>query len=114
MRRCGLEIVDLDPGQALEIYELRQRHRGLSHRDLSAFVLAWDTRSVLVTGDGPLRTMAQENGVECHGTLWILDALVDEGILEGARAADAIRSMLAYGRWLPRADCEARIERWDP
>ncbi|WP_292519598.1 PIN domain-containing protein [Methanoculleus sp.] len=114
LRRCGLEIVDLEPGQVSEIYELLRRHRGLSHRDLSAFVLARDSRSVLVTGDGRLRTMAEENGVECHGTLWILDALVDGGILKGARAADAVRSMQANGRWLPKAECDTRIRVWGP
>lgn len=114
LRRCGLEIIDLEPEQVSEIYELLRRHQGLSYRDLSAFVLARDMHSILVTGDGRLRTMAEKNGVECHGTLWILDALVDGGILKGARAADAIRSMQANSRWLPKMQCDLRMKRWDP
>lgn len=114
LRRCGLEIVDLEPGQVSEIFELHRTHQGLSYRDLSAFVLARDTRSVLVTGDSRLRTMAEGNGVECHGTLWILDALVDGGILKGARAADAVRLMQANSRWLPRMQCDLRMKRWEP
>jgi len=113
LRRCGLEIVDLEPGQVSEIYELLRIHQGLSYRGISAFILARDTCSVLVTGDGRLRTMAKENGVECHGTLWILDALVDGGILKGAHAADAVRTMQANSRWLPKRECEARVKKWD-
>lgn len=111
---CGMQIVDLEPGQVSEIYELHREHRGLSYRDLSAFVLARDTQAVLVTGDGHLRTMAGENGVTCHGTLWILDALMDTGILTGPHAADALRTMQANNRWLPKTECEARIRAWKP
>ncbi len=111
---CGVQIVDLEPGQVSEIYELLREHRGLSYRDLSAFVLARDTQAVLVTGDGHLRMMAEKNGVECHGTLWVLDALVDADILTGPHAADALRTMQANNRWLPKAECDARIRKWKP
>lgn len=114
LRFCGLQIVDLEPGQVSDIYELAREHRGLSYRDLSAFVLARDTHSVLVTGDGHLRTMAEENDIECHGTLWMLDALVEGGILKGPRAADAVRTMQTNNRWLPKAECDARIQKWKP
>lgn len=114
LQRCGLQVVDLEPEQVSEIYDLLRKHHGLSYKDLSAFVLARDTRSVLVTGDGPLRTMAGENDIECHGTLWILDALVNRGILKGSHAADAIKKMQANNRWLPRAECDLRMKKWDP
>ena len=114
LRLCGMQIADLEPGQVSEIYELLREHRGLSYRDLAAFVLARDTQSILVTGDGHLRTMAGENDIECHGTLWILDALVDAGILTGPRAADALRTMQANNRRLPKTECDARIRTWRP
>ncbi|MDN7012732.1 DUF3368 domain-containing protein [Methanoculleus sp. FWC-SCC3] len=49
-------------------------------------------------------------GGECHGTLWILDALVDAGILTGPRAAESLRTMQANNRWLPKAECDARVK----
>ncbi len=112
LRLCGLEIVGLESEQVLEIFTLLRRHPGLSYKDVSAYVLARDTESILLTGDAQLRAMAERNGVECHGTLWILDALVDGGILEGEHATDAVRRMRELGRWLPKKECEARMNAW--
>ncbi|MDN7023620.1 DUF3368 domain-containing protein [Methanoculleus sp. FWC-SCC1] len=114
LRLSGVQIVELEPEQVLALYDLRQLHIRLSYMDLSAFVLARDSGAVLITGDGLLRSLAKAHGVECHGTLWILDALVDAGILNPRDTADALRTMRRNNRWLPKQECDRRLKIWDP
>lgn len=104
----------LDGGQVGRLQELRgdKRLRRLTLADLSCLVLAHDERAVLVTNDGRLRAVALEQGVTCHGTLWILDALVSKAKISRESAAIALQSMLAAGSWLPYDECQKRIRAW--
>jgi predicted nucleic acid-binding protein len=98
-----------------ELIELQVRAKcfpGLTHKDVAALLLAIDRNAILITGDDRLRTYANENGVEAHGVLWVLDKLVGIQQLDRLSAADALELMLANGSWLPTAECGRRIERW--
>jgi hypothetical protein len=57
--------------------------------------------------------LADTNRVEYHGTLWILEEMIERGILLPSDAAAALRTMLASKRWLPRAECEKLIKKWE-
>jgi len=92
--------------------ELRGKNPPLSIADLSVLVLARQTGAVLLSGDGPLRTVARREGVEVHGILWVLDRLVAGGVLSGRRAAEVIGVMRQNGSRLPEEECERRIRAW--
>ncbi len=108
----GLEIRELTGVQVLEMLELRGKNPPLSIADLSVLVLARQTGAVLLSGDGPLRTVARREGVEVHGILWVLDRLVAGGVLSGRRAAEVIGVMRQNGSRLPEEECERRIRAW--
>ncbi len=108
----GLEIRELTGVQVLEMLELRGKNAPLSIADLSVLVLARQTGAVLLSGDGPLRTVARREGVEVHGILWVLDRLVAGGVLSGRRAAEVIGVMRQNGSRLPEEECERRIRAW--
>jgi predicted nucleic acid-binding protein len=110
----GLKIRELPGEQVLEMVELRGKYLTLSIQDISVMLLARHMGAVLLSGDGPLRKIAEQEGVVLHGTLWVLDLLVARGILSRARAAGAIETMQQNGRWLPGGECERRIRAWKP
>jgi hypothetical protein len=60
--------------------------------------------------------VAKLNAVEVHGTLWVMDGLVEVGLLAGPLAAERLRALIARTgkerRYLPRAECQSRIEFW--
>lgn len=95
---------------------LQAQQPSLSFADCSAFVYALRHGAILLTGDGKLRQFAQAQAQPVHGTLWVLDQLVDTlQLLAPARAAAALGQLLTpgAGRRLPPADCEARLRRWE-
>lgn len=80
--------------------------------DCSALVLAMDLDSMLLTGDGPLRKQAKSRCIEVHGTLWIMDRVVEKGAMASEIVADRLSLLMTLGRYLPRAECDKRLGKW--
>jgi predicted nucleic acid-binding protein len=80
--------------------------------DLAALLLAQLEEAILLTGDGALRSLAEGNGIEVHGMLWVLEEMIQEGVLVSARAVRALETMLENGSRLPEAECRACLRRW--
>lgn len=112
LKRCGIKFVELDEDMVDEIGVLQGEHEELSPNDLSVYLLAKKHNAILVSGDGPLRTQADINHVEFHGTLWLLDELVIRDLIATTDASHALMMMLDNKRWLPRSECEKLIKKW--
>ena len=65
--------------------------------DLFALALAHQEHCPLMTGDRYLREAAEHEAVEVRGTLWLMERLIEEGILTVARAEVAYEQMKATG-----------------
>jgi hypothetical protein len=113
LHALGLRIVGLLAEQILLIETLQVKHPELSPNDLSVYILARQNRSFLISGDGPLRELADSNKVEYHGTLWLLEEMIHRELIAPQDAARALRTMLANKRWLPRAESERLIKKWE-
>lgn len=108
----GLQSETLSGDQVLEVVSLRARHRQVSANDLFALVLARALKATLLTGDRHLRRVAVQEGVDVHGTLWVLDEMVRLRVVTPSQAAQALERMLAQTRRLPRSECQRRLRRW--
>ena len=108
----GLRQAELSGQQVEEVASLRAQYRRLSASDLSAFVLARSLNGTLLTNEGPLRRLAQQEELPVHGTLWLLDRMVESDVVPPGRAAEALKRMLSCGSRLPRAECKKCFQRW--
>ncbi len=109
----GLREESLTAAEIRELAQLKARHpRALSVMDLAALILSKRLRVILLTGEKLLRGVAEEEGVEVRGTLWLLDQMIVSKALEASDAAAALDSMLAAGRRLPKGECDKRIRIW--
>ena len=113
LTRSGLTILTLDETEVLEIFALKQGHIDLSLQDVSVYFLSRKHETMILSNDGPLRELADSSRIEYHGTLWLLEELVRNGILPPRDAAAALRSMLRNKRWLPHDECERLIRKWE-
>lgn len=109
-----IEVVELPGDQVADVADLAQKYLRPSRVDLFALVLARWQGWPLITGDSLLRRAAQAEGVTCHGVLFVVDLLVDDGVILPATAALAIQAMIAEGSWLPAGPCRERIAKWGP
>lgn len=80
--------------------------------DCSVLYLSRKIGAMLISGDKPLRRAGKDRHIEVHGTLWIFDLLVDEKLITPKLAAAKLRHLLDQKRFLPKAECEARLSKW--
>lgn len=89
---------------------------GLSDPDISVIYLAQRDEALLLSGDKLVRNMAQVEEIEVHGTIWIMDQLVEAGILCSMIAAEKLECLVNLSgdeeRFLPRHICKQRIQSW--
>lgn len=110
---AGFEIFDLPPNLVGQAFAVRREFPRLSANDCFCLVSAEDKEnSVLLTGDGALRTIAVARAVEVHGVLWIVDHL------HAAEVCDTNLLRRALTIWdadpavrLPRREIAARLRR---
>jgi rRNA-processing protein FCF1 len=98
--------------EAKSIFALRSEYAAPSLNDLFALLLAKSNDCYLITGDNALRNAAKQEGVTTHGLLWLLDAMIERKILTHAESVNALERIIAEGSWLPKKECEARLNKW--
>jgi len=94
------------------IFEKENNNFGLSLTDCSAWQWAAKNDGILLTGDAQLRRMATKAGVEVHGSIWLLDELLRQGILTRKQACQAIKKLKGKNRRLPKKEIEQRERVW--
>ncbi|MGI8603078.1 MAG: hypothetical protein ACR2OZ_08760 [Verrucomicrobiales bacterium] len=109
-----LHVCHLTAAELIELTAFQARQpRSLSFEDCSVLSLAIQMEAALLTGDADLRRAAENENVEVHGLLWVLDELVDGSQLSSVRAAAILQELLKSPRArLPEEECNSRLERW--
>lgn len=108
----GLVVEGLSASDVTRLFTLMAQHGNSSLADVSCYLVAKDQGLPLLTGDGRLRKQAIKDGLQVHGSLWLLDQLVAHGVIPPAQAASALQSMLDAGARLPHQDCAQRLALW--
>lgn len=110
----GLRVLELDSKGVAFAVELIQRHGNLrtSRYDLLSAALAKQEQRPLLTGDADLRLVCDAEGIEVHGTIWLMERLYDAVLIDPDQAETAYERMLANGRRLPEAEIEAQLRRF--
>jgi predicted nucleic acid-binding protein len=109
---ASIETGELSSSQITELIELRAKYQSLSLYDVSALTLARGLGAILLAGDRHLRLAARDEGVVVHGILWVLDSLVESGILATAEAAESLEAIINAGARLPEIECRKRLAQW--
>ncbi len=72
----GLKVLDLPGDSVRRAIKLEADFPALSIHDCFAFALAESIPdSIMLTGDGGLRTVATDHQIEVHGVLWAIDEI---------------------------------------
>lgn len=79
--------------------------------DRSAFWKARELRAMLLTGDRNLRKVAEAEGLEVHGILWVVECLVRETIISNESAINLLRNLLVINPWLPKEEVDEMMMR---
>lgn len=109
--RLGLKRLELSEGTVVYAARLVEKYRGLgaSIIDLLALALARQEECPLLTGDGRLRTAGQTEGIDVHGTLWLIEQMVRARTITVRQAEAGYARMREAGRRLPWDEVDQQL-----
>ena len=113
--RGGLKIMDLPGESVLRAQHVVSHMPHLSIHDGFAFALAeLCPGCILLSGDGGLKTLAEEHDIEVHGVLWVIDEMHRNGL---AGAGDILTALGLFTRdptvRLPRRSLASYMKRYE-
>jgi predicted nucleic acid-binding protein len=112
LEKMGLKLRSLTGAAVSEVFRLSQIHHKPSRMDLFALVLAREENWILLTGDRNLRKVAEEYKIHCHGTIWLVEQMIENQIIKPDIARNAYQNMRIKGSRLPWEEAEERLKRW--
>lgn len=98
--------------QVAIVEEMASRYAKPSRVDLFALVLAQQRKAILLTDDGDLRKAASKEGVQTQGTIWLLDQMIHQGLLDDKKAQMVLRAMSEKGTQLSQEEVAQFVQRW--
>jgi hypothetical protein len=108
----GLKIKSLSDEAVDRAIEFAAKYPHPSRMDLFALSLAVQEKCPLLTGDKNLKKAADKESVQVHGTLWLLDKMLNEKIIHPAEARNAFQRMKEAGSRLPWDKVENLLYGW--
>jgi predicted nucleic acid-binding protein len=111
--KAGLKVKSLTAESVKKTEFLTQQYPRPSMMDHSALALALQERCPLLTGDKDLRIAAKKEGVEVHGTIWIIEELLNQKIIQQPQAKGSFDAMRVKGSRLPWGDVDKLLNRWE-
>jgi len=110
---AGLKVRSLTAESVKRTESLSFKYSRPSLMDHSALALAMQEKCPLLSGDKDLRVAAKSEGVEIHGTVWIIEELLNHKLLKQVQARASFDSMKAKGSRLPWGDVENLLNKWE-
>lgn len=105
----GLQITELSAASMKEAMRLTALYGNPSRYDCFALALAKQEECPLLTGDNRLRKAAEQEAVVVMGTIWLVEQMVTQQIIDKAMAVVAYDQMEASGSRLPWKKAKARL-----
>ena len=114
MLDVGLRQFELAPelvNSAIALYETAIVTK-VSANDCMALALAQAEECPLLTGDARLKQLATSEGVTVFGTLWLVENMLNSGLLTAAEAEEAYQKMLEDGSRLPIREINKQLKKF--
>ena len=106
----GLNLLTLSSESVGKVFTLAQKHGKVSRLDLFALQLARERSALLLTGDRALCKVAANYQIDCHGTIWLVERMLEQKIIRATVARNAYGRMRVAGSRLPWEEAEKRLK----
>jgi predicted nucleic acid-binding protein len=65
----------------------------------------------MLTGDKKMKEIAENIGIEVHGSIWVIDKLINTDLISTEKAIELFEQLLKTNSWLPGNEIERRINK---
>ena len=110
--QAGLQVLELQ-AEAVEYASTQfqaDKADRLSFMDCIALALARQEECVLLTGDARLRKRAEDQCIDVKGTIWLVQQLFDNNLIDADHAEDAYKKMRNDGSRLPEKEINKQLK----
>ena len=97
-----------------EVEEITNLNTGRNLKRFTDKSLIWKSLHLncpILTGDKKMREVGEKMGLEVHGSIWIIDELMDKNLISNDKAVTLLEQLLLANSWLPRHEIEKRINK---
>ena len=109
IRAKKLTVFEFSAEEVEEVQKLNTQRDLKRFTDKSVIWKSMQLNCPLLTGDLKMREVAEKVGIEVHGSIWIIDELVDKTLISAEKAITLLEQLLLTNGRLPRDEIEKRI-----
>jgi predicted nucleic acid-binding protein len=107
-----LIILDFDSEEESAIAGFKTNRMFKSLADKTILWKAIQMKAVLLTCDGKLRDEAIEQKLTVHGSIWVIEQMVKEGVVSEKEAALLLEALMKANNRLPIAEIEKLMKKY--
>ena len=107
-----LTVIEFDSDEIGEIEEFKTSKNFKGITDKSVLWKSVKLNCPLLTGDRKLRSEAENQGVEVHGTIWVIEKLVEKNLINLARGVHLLESLKQVNASLPSDEIDKLIKKY--
>ena len=111
IRSKQLTVFSFSSDEINEVVNLKTRRMLRRIADKSVLWKALQLKCKLLTGDRSLRNEAEENGLEVHGSIWVVMMIVDAKLLSAEKGIELYEKLKIVNDSLPKEEIEKLIKK---
>lgn len=112
VRGGQLKIIVVENEEQEAISNMKLTYSNRSIADKTALYKAMQMQCILLTCDDKLKKEAIKQKLEVHGSIWIVDQLVENDKIDTKRAIEVIESLRTTNAWLPVDELIKRLDKY--
>jgi len=101
IRAKEIYVIDFSAEEMEEIHEFQTRKNFKGITDKSVLWKSLQLKCPILTGDKKLRLEAEEQGIEVHGTIWVIRTLVSNELITKEQGIKLLESLKEVNSSLP-------------
>jgi rRNA-processing protein FCF1 len=111
IRSKQLTVFSFSSDEIDEVVNLKTKRMLRRIADKSVLWKALQLKCKLLTGDKSLRSEAEENGLEVHGSIWVVMKIVDTKLLSVEKGIELYEKLKIVNDSLPKEEIEKLIKK---
>jgi len=112
IRAKELTLIEFDSDEIGEIENFKTSKNFKGITDKSVLWKSLNLNCPLLTGDRKLRAEAENQGVEVHGTIWVIERLVEKNLIEIAKGIHLLETLKQVNSSLPFDEIDKLIRKY--